>query len=65
MSQSRRYGPRRRYSPDVESEQADVARKLVADGATWSEIIVAFASRGWHMSQSLLKLRFAEWGIRR
>lgn len=65
MNEPRRYGPRRRYPPAVETEQAEVARRLVSDGATWSEIIVAFASRGWHMSQSLLKLRFAEWGIRR
>ncbi len=64
-TRNRRRGPKRRYSPAVEAEQAKLAAQLVAQDATWSEMIVAFAARGWEISQTLLKLRIAEWGIRR
>ena len=60
-----RKGPRRRYSPEVEAEQARAARVLAESGATWAEIITAFGRRGWVMSQSLLQRRFREWGITR
>lgn len=65
MRQSRKPGPRRRYPPDVEREQALFAQMLSDSGATWSDVIVAFDRRGWRFSQSMLQKRFVEWGIRR
>lgn len=61
----RKPGPRRRYPPEVEVEQAKVAQALADAGATWAEVIVAFGRRGWVMSQTLLQHRYDEWGIRR
>ena len=58
-------GPRRQFTEAEQAEQAALARRMVADGATWAQIISAFVVRGWEMSPAQLRYRMLEWGIRR
>lgn len=56
-------GPPRRYAPEVEAEQRDVARGMLGEGGTWSEVLRVFAGRGWLMSLTTFRKRLHEWGI--
>ena len=57
----RKPGPARRYSPEVEAEQRELAASMLLN--TWAEIIQAFGHRGWTLSEGTLKKRFREWGL--
>ncbi len=54
-------GTRSRFTADVIEQQKDLARKLVADGATWARITAEFYNKGWEYSSSLLHKRVVEW----